>query len=104
MRSPRIALIDDHIIVRKGLRSLVEAFNEFEVAFDVENFTELTAELKANKHIDLLLMDIIFLNIRTVLQKLPKRLLILYQNQITKKRSWLRRNPRGRTGAKRIYV
>jgi DNA-binding NarL/FixJ family response regulator len=58
MRSPRIALIDDHIIVRKGLRSLVEAFNEFEVAFDVENFTELTAELKANKHIDLLLMDI----------------------------------------------
>lgn len=57
-KKPSIALIDDHVIVRKGLRSLVEAFNEYNVAFDVENFVDLTVKLKENRHIDLLLMDI----------------------------------------------
>ncbi len=57
-RKPNIALIDDHFIVRKGLRNLVEAFNEFNVVFDVENFTELQAQLKTDRHIDVLLMDI----------------------------------------------
>lgn len=57
-KRPSIALIDDHVIVRKGLRSLVEAFNEYDVAFDVENFVDLTIKLKENRHIDLLLMDI----------------------------------------------
>lgn len=57
-KKPSIALIDDHVIVRKGLRSLVEAFNEYDVAFDVESFADLTVKLKENRHLDLLLMDI----------------------------------------------
>ena len=55
---PTIALIDDHGIVRKGLRGLVEAFEEFIVVFDVENFENLKNNLKAYRTLDLLLMDI----------------------------------------------
>ena len=55
---PTIALIDDHEIVRKGLRNLVEAFDEFNIVFDVENFEELKSKLKINRTLDLLLMDI----------------------------------------------
>ena len=57
-KNPTIALIDDHVIVRKGLRNLVESFDEFDVVFDVENFEELVVKLKTNKNLDLLLMDI----------------------------------------------
>ena len=55
---PSIALIDDHSIVRKGLRNLIEAFDEFNVLFDVENFDDLETTLKNNRNLNLLLMDI----------------------------------------------
>lgn len=55
---PTIALIDDHRIVRKGLRNLVEAFDEFIVLFDVECFDDLVIKLNANRGLHLLLMDI----------------------------------------------
>ena len=57
-RKPTIALIDDHFIVRKGLRNLIESFNEFAIAFDVDNFIDLQNQLKENRHLDILLMDI----------------------------------------------
>ncbi|MCX6210173.1 MAG: response regulator transcription factor [Bacteroidetes bacterium] len=57
-RKPSIALIDDHYIVRKGLRNLIEAFNEFNILFDVESFVDLELQLKNNRHLDILLMDI----------------------------------------------
>ena len=57
-RKPTIALIDDHSIVRKAVVSLVEAFNEFNVVFDVENFEDLKQMLKTNRNLSLLLMDI----------------------------------------------
>jgi len=58
IRKPTIALIDDHSIVRKAVASLVEAFNEFNVVFDVENFDDLKQMLKTNRNLSLLLMDI----------------------------------------------
>lgn len=57
-KRPTIGLIDDHRIVRRGIRSQVEAFDEFTVVFDVENFEELKKQLKDNRTLDLLLMDI----------------------------------------------
>ena len=57
-RTPTIALIDDHIIVRKAIANLVEAFNEFNVVFDVSNFNDLKLKLKENRTLSLLLMDI----------------------------------------------
>ncbi|MFY7965911.1 MAG: response regulator [Chitinophagaceae bacterium] len=55
---PSIALIDDHEVVRKAIRSLIGAFNEFTVLFDVGTFNELTAQLAERKIPDILLMDI----------------------------------------------
>lgn len=57
-RKPCIALIDDHFIVRKGLRNLIESFNEFIILFDVDNFSDLQKQIKENRHLDILLMDI----------------------------------------------
>ncbi len=55
---PSIALIDDHEIVRKALRNLVEAFDEFTILFDVGSFIELEGKLKSRNIPDILLMDI----------------------------------------------
>lgn len=57
-RKPSIALIDDHNMVRKAIVNLVEAFNEFNIAFDVSNFEDLKLNLKNNRNLDILLMDI----------------------------------------------
>ena len=48
-RRPSIALIDDHSIVRKALVNLVEAFNEFNVIYDVTSFSELQEKLFTKK-------------------------------------------------------
>lgn len=55
---PSIALIDDHEIVRKALRNLIEAFDEFNILYDVGSFIELENKFKGRSIPDLLLMDI----------------------------------------------
>ena len=55
---PSIALIDDHEIVRKALKNLIEAFDEFNVLYDVGSFIELENKFKGRSIPDLLLMDI----------------------------------------------
>lgn len=55
---PSIALIDDHEMVRIGLKSLLAAFDEFNVLFDVPSFSELENNLKKRLLPDILLMDI----------------------------------------------
>lgn len=52
-----IALADDHVLLRKGLASLVENFG-YTVAFEADNGRELIEKIQAGHHPDLVLMDI----------------------------------------------
>jgi DNA-binding NarL/FixJ family response regulator len=56
---PSIALIDDHEIVRKAVKNLVAAFNEFTILYDVGTFKELEEKMTRERILpDVLLMDI----------------------------------------------
>ena len=52
-----IALADDHVLLRKGLVSLVENLG-YKVILEVDNGQELTEQIQAGVHPDLVLMDI----------------------------------------------
>jgi DNA-binding NarL/FixJ family response regulator len=53
----RIALADDHIVVRRGLANLLNKEVGIKVEFDISNGSELIAELK-NSAVDVVLLDI----------------------------------------------
>jgi DNA-binding NarL/FixJ family response regulator len=53
----RIALADDHIVVRRGVANLLNKEVGIKVEFDVSNGSELIAELK-NSAVDVVLLDI----------------------------------------------
>lgn len=52
-----IALADDHVLLRKGLVSLVENLG-YKVILEVDNGQQLTEHIQAGVHPDLVLMDI----------------------------------------------
>ena len=52
-----IALADDHVLLRKGLASLLEDL-EFEVLFEADNGREFIEQLRTHKHPQVVLMDI----------------------------------------------
>ncbi|NWL77066.1 DNA-binding response regulator [Pseudomonas taiwanensis] len=53
----RIALIDDHVLVRDGVKSLLSAMPHFDVVAQAESGAE-ALELVANTELDLLLVDV----------------------------------------------
>jgi DNA-binding NarL/FixJ family response regulator len=53
----RIALVDDHMVVRRGVANLLNKEAGIKVEFDVSNGSELLAELK-NRLVDVILLDI----------------------------------------------
>jgi DNA-binding NarL/FixJ family response regulator len=53
----RIALVDDHVVVRRGVANLLNKEVGIRVEFDVSNGSELLAELKINV-VDVVLLDI----------------------------------------------
>ncbi|WP_342245115.1 response regulator transcription factor [Pseudomonas sp. OTU5201] len=53
----RIALIDDHVLVRDGVKSLLSAMPHFEVVAQAESGAE-ALELVASTELDLLLVDV----------------------------------------------
>jgi DNA-binding NarL/FixJ family response regulator len=58
MKKPiRIALVDDHVVVRRGVANLLNKEAGIKVAFDVSNGQELLNELK-NNAVDVVLLDI----------------------------------------------
>ena len=58
MKKPiHIAIVDDHVIVRQGLISLLAEYEEINVLFDVSNGKELMDNLKTSKP-DIVLLDI----------------------------------------------
>lgn len=53
----RVALVDDHIVVRKGIANLLQKEAGIKIIFDVSNGQELLKEL-ATQEVDVVLLDI----------------------------------------------
>lgn len=53
-----VALVDDHILLRGGLASLVKSFDEYNVLFEADNGNHFIAQLNKENLPDLVLMDI----------------------------------------------
>lgn len=54
----KVALIDDHILLRKGLAALVNSFDEFTVVFEADNGQDMQQKIKTDNLPDLVLLDI----------------------------------------------
>ncbi|ULQ52337.1 response regulator transcription factor [Flavihumibacter fluvii] len=59
MKQPfKVALVEDHILLRKGLASLVDGFQDYRVLFEASNGKELITHLDPGNLPDLVLMDV----------------------------------------------
>ena len=58
MTKIRIALVDDHVILRKSLAILIELLRDFEIVLEAGNGQELINELKTKPIPDIVLLDI----------------------------------------------
>lgn len=54
----RIALVDDHLLFRKGIGNLLSEFSDIHIVFDAANGVELQKQLALYPDIDVILMDI----------------------------------------------
>lgn len=54
----KIALVDDHTLFRSGLASLLNEFEEVEIAFEATNGVDLQAKIAKHSDVQLILMDI----------------------------------------------
>jgi two-component system, NarL family, invasion response regulator UvrY len=54
----KVALADDHVLLRNGLAGLVNSFDEYEVIFEADNGIDFQAKLNKDNMPDLVLMDI----------------------------------------------
>lgn len=53
-----IAVIDDHVMVRKGLCSLINLFEPYKVLFDADNGKDMIQKIDPNQLPDIALLDI----------------------------------------------
>jgi two-component system invasion response regulator UvrY len=59
MKPPfNVVLVDDHVLLRNGLASLVDSFDSYQVQFEASNGIEFIEKLDPNNLPDLVLMDI----------------------------------------------
>ena len=56
--NPKIALVDDHTLLRKGLASLIQSFDTYSVILEADNGKDFINKLKPEALPDLVLMDI----------------------------------------------
>ena len=54
----RIALVDDHVLLRNGLASLIQSFEGYTVLFQADNGKDFIQQLKSNPLPDIILLDI----------------------------------------------
>jgi two-component system, NarL family, invasion response regulator UvrY len=54
----KVALADDHVLLRNGLAGLVNSFDEYDVIFEADNGIDFQAKLNKDNMPDLVLMDI----------------------------------------------
>jgi two-component system invasion response regulator UvrY len=55
---PSVALVDDHILLRNGLASLIQSFGEYTVLFEAGNGKDFIQQLKPRFIPDIVLLDI----------------------------------------------
>ncbi len=55
---PGVVLVDDHVLLRNGLASLIRGFGEYEVLFEACGGKDLIARLKNSRLPDIILLDI----------------------------------------------
>lgn len=53
-----VALIDDHVLLRNGLASMVKNFDGYSVSFEANNGSQFIEQLKTQEVPDMVLMDI----------------------------------------------
>lgn len=54
----KVALVDDHILLRKGLAALVNSFDDFTVVFEADNGLDMQQKIRTDNLPDLVLLDI----------------------------------------------
>lgn len=54
----KVALVDDHILLRKGLAALVNSFDDFTVVFEADNGLDMQQKIRTDDLPDLVLLDI----------------------------------------------
>ncbi|MEJ8841092.1 response regulator transcription factor [Lacibacter sp. H375] len=54
----KVALADDHILLRKGLAGVVDSFGNYSVLFEADNGQHFTQQIKKHGEPDIVLMDI----------------------------------------------
>jgi DNA-binding NarL/FixJ family response regulator len=55
---PGVVLVDDHVLLRNGLASLIRGFGEYEVLFEACGGKDLIAQLQNSRLPDIILLDI----------------------------------------------
>ena len=58
IKTTRVALIDDHVLLRNGLASMVKNFDGYTVLMEANNGRHFIEQLKTNPAPDMVLMDI----------------------------------------------
>lgn len=54
----KVALVDDHVLLRKGLATLIDSFDEFSVVFQADNGEQMQQKMDSDNLPDLVLLDI----------------------------------------------
>lgn len=54
----KVALVDDHVLLRNGLAGLVNSFDGYEVVFEADNGNNFIEKIKKTEEPDIVLMDI----------------------------------------------
>ena len=53
-----IALVDDHVLLRSGLASLIGSFDEYKVLFEADNGRDFISQIQPPHYPDIILLDI----------------------------------------------
>ena len=56
--NPGVVLVDDHVLLRNGLASLIRSFGRFDVLFEASDGKDLIRQLKTSRRPDVILLDI----------------------------------------------
>jgi len=56
--NPGVVLVDDHVLLRNGLASLIRSFGRFDVLFEASDGKDLIRQLKISRCPDVILLDI----------------------------------------------
>ena len=56
--NPGVVLVDDHVLLRNGLASLIRGFGRFDVLFEASDGKDLIRQLQTSRSPDIILLDI----------------------------------------------